>query len=131
MSTTLHTQFNYLTKPVCLFKLRNNQGCNARKVNCICEYSKYKLKTNSMGGICKQENQITHFFFSCSNLETDWKYSTQKKGKDLTRNGELSLLNKRSDRFVKDEIKRKRKVFKQTNENTRRTDNNNKSPQKI
>ena len=84
-----------------------------------------------MGGICKQENQITHFFSVVQILKQIENIPHKKKGKDLTRNGELSLLNKRSDRFVKDEIKRKRKVFKQTNENTRRTDNNNKSPQKI
>ena len=82
-----------------------------------------------MGGICKQENQITHFF-SVVQILKQIENIPHKKGKDLTRNGELSL-NKRADQLVKDEIKRKRKVFKQTNENTRRTDNNNKSPQKI
>ena len=55
----------------------------------------------------------------------------KKRGKDSTRIGELSLLKKRVDRFVNDNMKGKRIDMKQTNESTRRTDNNNKSPQKM
>ena len=84
-----------------------------------------------MGGICKQENQITHFAqFSVVQILKQIENIPQKRRKDSTRNGELLLLKKRADRFVNDKIKRKRIVMKQTNKNTRRTDNNNKLSQK-